>query len=412
MKKNLLIIGAGGVAKVVAHKAAHHSDIFQTIHIASRKIAKCHSIIDSINRKNPAIDSNLLKAHQLDAMDVEATKKIITENNCSIVINVGTAFLNMSVLRSCIDTGAAYIDTAIHEDPLKICETPPWYANYEWKHKKECAQKAITAILGAGFDPGVVNAYAALAATEYFDKINDIDIIDINAGNHGKWFATNFDAEINFREFTGQVWSWQNNAWQSNEMFEIGHEWDLPVVGKSKAYMTGHDEVHSISQNLNVPNVRFWMGFGDKYINVFTVLKNLGLLSEQPIKTAEGQEIIPLKVVKAVLPDPATLAPQYTGKTCIGDLIKGEKNGKKREIFIYNISDHKQAYLETESQAISYTAGIPPVAAAILVATDVWNVRKMVNVEELDPKPFLNLLNKIGLPTYIQENNKSIPISF
>lgn len=412
MKKNLLIIGAGGVAKVVAHKAAQNSDVFQTIHIASRKIEKCNDIIESIKRKNSTIKDNLLNSHKLDAMNIEDTKKLISTTNTDIVINVGTAFLNMSVLRACIETGAAYIDTAIHEDAFKICETPPWYANYEWKHKQECEQKNITAILGAGFDPGVVNAYAALAAQDYFDEITDIDIIDINAGNHGKWFATNFDAEINFREFTGQVWSWQNNNWQSNQMFEIGHEWDLPVVGKAKSYMTGHDEIHSLSQNLKVPNVRFWMGFGERYINVFTVLKNLGLLSEQPVKTADEQEVIPLKVVKAVLPDPATLAPNYTGKTCIGDLVKGTKNGQKREIFIYNISDHKEAYLETESQAISYTAGVPPLAAAILIAKDIWNVKKMVNIEELDPKPFLELLNKIGLPSYIKENNQERPLVF
>lgn len=412
MKKNLLIIGAGGVAKVVAHKSAQHSDIFSNIHIASRTIEKCNDIVESIKRKLPALQPDFLTSHSLNAMDVEATKQLINKINADILINVGTAFLNMSVLQACIETNTAYIDTAIHEDPLKICETPPWYANYEWKKKHECETNNITAILGAGFDPGVVNAYAALAAQEYFDDITDIDIIDINAGNHGKWFATNFDAEINFREFTGQVWSWQNNKWQSNQMFEIGHEWDLPVVGKSKAYMTGHDEVHSLSQNLKVPNVRFWMGFGERYINVFTVLKNLGLLSEQPVKTSDGQEIVPLKVVKAVLPDPATLAPNYTGKTCIGDLIKGSKNGKKRELFIYNISDHKEAYLEAESQGISYTAGVPPVAAAILIAQGIWNAKKMVNIEELPPKPFLALLNKIGLPSYIKENNEESPLCF
>lgn len=412
MKKNLLIIGAGGVGKVVAYKAAQNLEVFANIHVASRKLHKCQEIIDSIHKKHPNIDKSVLKAHQLDALDVAATCKLIRENDCSIVINVGTAFLNMSVLSACIETGATYIDTAIHEDPLKICETPPWYANYEWKRRDECASKGITAILGAGFDPGVVNAYAALAVKEYFDEVTDIDVIDINAGNHGRWFATNFDAEINFREFTGQVWSWQNNQWQSNQMFEIGKEWDLPVVGKSKAYMTGHDEIHSMSQILKVPNIRFWMGFGDRYINVFTVLKNLGLLSEQPVTTAEGQEVVPLKVVKAVLPDPATLAPDYTGKTCIGDLVKGIKDGKEREIFIYNVSDHKEAYKETESQGISYTAGVPPVAAAILVAKGIWDTKKMVNVEELDPKPFISLLNKIGLETYIREGNEDKKLDF
>src|SRR5690606_37894622 len=245
--------------------------------------------------------------------------------------------------------------------------------------------------------------YAALAANEYFDKLDSIDIIDVNAGSHGKYFATNFDPETNFREFTGQVWSWQNGQWTSNKMFEIRKDWDLPVVGTRPTYMTGHDEIHSLSRNLDVPDIRFWMGFGDHYINVFTVLKNLGLLSEQPITTAEGLEVIPLKVVKAVLPDPASLAPGYTGKTCIGDLIKGVKDGKEREVFIYNIADHKEAFEEVGSQGISYTAGVPAVAAALLIADGRWDVGKMANIENLPAQPFLGIMNRIGLPTRIRD---------
>ncbi|TWG64123.1 MULTISPECIES: saccharopine dehydrogenase family protein [unclassified Aminobacter] len=412
MKKNVLIIGAGGVAQVVAHKCAQNNDVLGDIHIASRTLAKCEAIVASVREKNALKTDGKLEAHALNALDVDATKALIEKTGAQIVINVGSAFLNMSVMSACIATGAAYIDTAIHEDPLKICETPPWYANYEWKRREECEKAGVTAILGAGFDPGVVNAYAKLALDEYFDKVDSIDIVDINAGSHGRWFATNFDPEINFREFTGQVWSWQNGQWVSNKMFEIGKEWDLPVVGKQKAYMTGHDEVHSLSQNLGVPNVRFWMGFSDHYINVFTVLKNLGLLSEQPIKTAEGLEVVPLKVVKAVLPDPSSLAPDYTGKTCIGDLVKGTKDGKEREVFIYNVADHKEAYEEVGSQGISYTAGVPAVAAAMLIATGEWDVKKMANVEDLPPQPFLGLLNKIGLPTRIKDENGDRDLTF
>ena len=318
----------------------------------------------------------------------------------------------MSVLEACMETGAAYLDTAIHEDPTKICETPPWYANYEWKRRDACKEKGITAILGVGFDPGVVNAYAALAYNHYFDSVSDIDIIDINAGSHGKYFATNFDPEINFREFTGVVYSWQNREWNVNKMFEVSRTDDLPVVGKQTSYMSGHDEVHSISQNLNVPNVRFWMGFGEHYINVFTVLQSLGLLSEQTVKTAEGLEVVPLKVVKAVLPDPSSLAPDYTGKTCIGDVVKGIKDGKEKEVFIYNVADHKDAYNEVGSQGISYTAGVPPVAAAILVANGTWDAKEMRNVEQLDPRPFLGLLNEMGLPTRIKDENGDHPFTF
>jgi len=402
MKRNVLIIGAGGVAQVTAHKCAQNNDVLGDIHIASRTASKCEAIIQSIHEKKSLKTEGLLKAHAVDGMDTAAVAALIRETGVQIVINVGSAFLNMSVLEACIETGVAYMDTAIHEDPTKICETPPWYGNYEWKRRDRCAAAGVTAILGIGFDPGVVNAYALLAIDEYMDQVTSIDIVDINAGSHGKWFATNFDPEINFREFTGTVYSWQNGAWQSNTMFEVGKVWDLPVVGEQKAYMTGHDEVHSLSANYPQADVRFWMGFGDHYINVFTVLKNLGLLSEQPVLTAEGQEVVPLKVVKAVLPDPASLAPDYTGKTCIGDLVKGTKDGKEVEVFVYNVADHKDAYNEVGSQGISYTAGVPPVAAAMLIAIGTWDTGTMVNVEELDPKPFLEILDTIGLPTRVK----------
>lgn len=412
MKKNVLIIGAGGVAQVVAHKCAQNNDVLGDIHIASRTRAKCDAIIASVHEKKAMKTPGVLEAHALDALDIEATKALILSTKSEIVINVGTAFLNMSVLRACMDTGVAYIDTAIHEEPNKICETPPWYGNYEWKRADECMEKGITAILGAGFDPGVVNAYAKLAKDEYLDKVTDVDIVDINAGSHGKYFATNFDPEINFREFTGVVYSWQGGEWKVNKMFEIGKDYDLPVVGTRRAYLCGHDEVHSLAKNMDGADVRFWMGFGDHYINVFTVLKSIGLLSEQPVKLADGSEVVPLKVVKACLPDPASLAPNYEGKTCIGDYVKGFKDGKEKTVFLYNVADHKEAYNEVGSQGISYTAGVPPVAAAMLVATGEWDVKQMANVEELPPKPFINLLNKIGLPTRIQDENGDRAVEF
>jgi saccharopine dehydrogenase-like NADP-dependent oxidoreductase len=411
VKRNVLIIGAGGVAQVVAHKAAQHNDRLGDLHIASRTVAKAEAIIASVHEKAAMKVPGVFKAHALNAMDSAAVADLIRSTGCQIVINVGSSFLNMSVLEACIDTGVAYMDTAIHEDPGKICETPPWYGNYEWKRRDRCAAAGVTAVLGVGFDPGVVNAYAR-AAEAMLDTITSIDIVDINAGSHGRWFATNFDPEINFREFTGTVWSWQKGQWQPNAMFEVGREWDLPVVGKQKAYLTGHDEVHSLSARYPQADVRFWMGFGDHYINVFTVLKNLGLLSEKPVKTAEGQEVIPLKVVKAVLPDPASLAPDYTGKTCIGDLVKGTKDGKPAEVFIYNVADHKEAFEEVGSQGISYTAGVPPVAAALLIADGTWDVGHMANVEELDPASFISLLNQIGLPTRIRDAEGDRPLTF
>lgn len=397
-KKNVLIIGAGGVAQVTAHKVAQWAAEFGDLHIASRTQAKADAIIDSLRDKGHDMP---FASHALDGMDPEAVEALIRQIDAGIVINVGTAFINMTVLEGCIRAGAAYIDTAIHEDPAKVCETPPWYGNYEWKRREDVATAGITAVLGAGFDPGVVNAYARLAEDEYFDTIDSIDIVDINAGSHGRWFATNFDPEINFREFTGTVYSWQNGDWTENRMFEVGREWDLPVVGKRTAYLSGHDEVHSLAARYPQADVRFWMGFGEHYINVFTVLQNLGLLSEQPVTTAEGVEVVPLKVVKAVLPDPASLAPDYEGKTCIGDLVKGTRDGKPGEMFIYNVADHKDAYEEVGSQGISFTAGVPPVAAAILIARGPWDVKKMANVEDLPARPFLELLGQMGLPTRV-----------
>uniref|UniRef100_UPI0040563D24 saccharopine dehydrogenase C-terminal domain-containing protein n=1 Tax=Candidatus Electrothrix sp. TaxID=2170559 RepID=UPI0040563D24 len=404
MKKNVLIIGAGGVAKVATHKCAQHNDVLGDICIASRTQEKCEAIIESVQKKGSLKNKDgQLYSCQLDALDIPATKRLIEGTKSDIVINLGTAFINMSVLHACLTTGAAYIDTAIHEEPDKICEQPPWYANYEWKYLDACQEKGVTAILGIGFDPGVVNAYCAYGVKHYFDTVDSIDIMDVNAGDHGKYFATNFDPEINFREFTGQVWTCIDRQWVAKPVHSEKQVYDFPVVGEQTIYLTGHDELHSLYKNIDANHIRFWMGFSDHYINCFNVLKNIGLLSEQPVTTAEGLEVVPLKVVKACLPDPSSLAPGYTGKTCIGNLIKGEKDGKKKEVFIYNICDHAACYQEVESQAISYTAGVPPVAAALLIADGRWDVQRMVNAEELDPDPLIKLLDTIGLLTKVEE---------
>jgi saccharopine dehydrogenase-like NADP-dependent oxidoreductase len=404
MKTNVLIVGAGAVAHVAAHKCAQNNDVLGNICIASRKQEKADKIIESVRRKKSLKDkTKKMYSRQVDAMNVPELAKLIKSTKSTIVINLGTAYINMSVLEACIKTGATYMDTAIHEDPTKVCEDPPWYGNYEWKRKNRCAKKGVNAILGVGFDPGVVNAYCAWAVKHEFDTIDTIDIMDVNAGNHGRYFATNFDPEINFREFK-KVWTWIDRKWVSKPVHAEKLSYDFPTAGKQTVYLTGHDELHSLSKNIDANSIRFWMGFGDHYINVFNVLTNIGLLSEVPVTTAEGVEVVPLKVLKAVLPDPASLAKNYTGYTCIGNLIKGKQNGRDKEIFIYNVSDHAACYKEVESQAISYTAGVPPVAAAILVAKGLWNPKTMVNVEELDPDPFLKLLDKIGLPTKVERH--------
>jgi saccharopine dehydrogenase-like NADP-dependent oxidoreductase len=403
MKKNVLIIGAGGVAHVAAHKAAMQNDVLGDICIASRTLSKCEAIIDSVLRKGHLLDTTRrLHARQVDALDVAATAALIRETGSQIVVNLGQSFVNMSVLEACLETGAAYIDTAIHEDPDLVCENPPWYANHEWKRRERCAERAVTAVLGVGFDPGVVNAYCALAAKHHFDTIDTIDILDVNAGRHGRYFATNFDPEINFREFV-KVWSWVDRQWREFPTHAVKRVWDFPVVGPQPVYLTGHDELHSLSANIDARSIRFWMGFGDHYINVFTVLRTLGLLSHQAVRLDTGQEVVPLKVVKALLPDPQSLAADYAGKTCIGNVITGTKDGAPRELFIYQVSDHETAYAEVESQGISYTAGVPPIAAAVLIAQGTWDVGRMVNVEELDPEPFIEILDRTGLPTEMLE---------
>lgn len=411
MKKNVLIVGAGGVSHVAAHKCAQYNDVLGDICIASRSIGKCEAIMESVRKKNHLKDkTKKFYARSVNALDVPAMVQLIRETGSEIVLNLAQAYVNMSVLEACLETGAAYLDTAIHEDPNKVCEDPPWYANYEWKRKERCKARGLTAVLGCGFDPGVVNAWCALAVKHYFDKIDTIDILDVNAGSHGKYFATNFDPEINFREFK-KVWTWIDRQWVLEKVHAVKMIYDFPVVGSMPVYLNGHDELHSLSKNIDANSIRFWMGFGDHYINVFTVLTNLGLTSEKPVKTAEGLEVVPLKVLKAILPDPGSLAKNYTGKTCIGNYVKGEKAGRKREIFIYNICDHAECYREVESQAISYTAGVPPVAAAILMAKGIWDPKTMVNVEELDPDPFLEILGPMGLPTVVEEHPKTLPQS-
>lgn len=412
-KPNVLIVGAGAVAHVAAHKCAQNNDILGDICIASRKKAKCDTIIKSIHRKKNIKDAKgKLYSREVDAMNVAEMAKLIKDTKSAIVINLGTAYINMSVLEACIRAKSVngwpvtYMDTAIHEDPNKVEEDPPWYGNYEWKKKGAVKKAGINAILGVGFDPGVVNAYAAYAVKHYIDKVDTIDILDVNAGSHGRFFATNFDPEINFREFK-KVWTWINRRWVERPVHAERWDYNFPVVGKRPVYLNGHDELHSLYKNIPAKSVRFWMGFGDHYLNVFNVLSKIGMLSEKEVTTAEGVKVVPLKVLKAVLPDPASLAKTYTGWTCIGDLVKGWKNGKRRAVFVYNTKDHAKCYKEVESQGISYTAGVPPVAAAILVAKGIWNPRSMVNVEELDPDPFIQQLAKIGLTTQV----KHIPSS-
>ncbi len=403
MKKRVLIIGAGAVGAVVANKCAQNSQVFSEVCIASHHVEKCNSILDGIKNKNNIEGCCIYTAH-VDACNTQDVISRIIDSGSDIVINVCTAFVNMSILDACIATGAAYIDTAVHEDYDVMNAPYPWYANFEWKKRQRCKEKGVTAILGAGFDPGVVNAYCAYAQKKEFDVIDSIDIMDVNAGDHGCFFSTNFDPEINLREIIEDAGCLEDGQWRTYQHHSRAIEYDFPEVGLHKLYLMGHDEVHSLSINIaDVKSVRFWMGFSDHYINCLNVFKNVGLLNHKKIQISGGQNVVPLHLLKACLPEPASLAPNYIGKTCIGTLIKGTYNNKPKEVFIYNICDHQEAYHDVNSQAIAFTAGVPPVAAALLIARGDWDVKTMANVEELDPEPFLSILNKMGLSTCIHE---------
>lgn len=412
MKKSILVIGAGAVGIASAQKCAQYSHIFSQVCFASRTLSKCEAVIEDIkNRNNNFEEGFSIFARTVDAFDKSSIVALIKETQSDIVINVCTAFANMTILEACIEADAAYLDTAVHEEAAVLNSEYPWYEEFEWTKKSICEKKGITAILGVGFDPGVVNAYCAYAQDHEFDSIDSIDILDVNAGNHGHFFATNFDPEINLREIIDDAGCLEDSQWRSYPHHSRSIEFDMPIVGKQKLYLMGHDEVHSLPNFIEgVKDVRFWMGFNDHYINCLTVFKEVGLLGIEEITTADGIKVVPLHVLKACLPDPASLAEGYTGKTCIGTLIKGKKDANKKEVFIYNICDHQETYADIGTQAVAFTAGVPPVAAAILIAQGVWNINKMVNVEELDAVPFINLLGTMGLATKMQIIGNGKPV--
>lgn len=400
---NVLIIGAGGVGGVVTHKCAQNNDVLGDICLASRTLSKCSAIVESVRRKNNIKDpSRKLHAVVIDAKDQDAVSALIRATGSSIVINVASPFCNLAIIEACLATQTHYIDTAVYEKEDNINEKPPWYANYEWTFRDRFAERQTTGILGIGFDPGVVNAFCAYVYKHLIDTVDTIDIMDVNAGSHGRYFATNFDPEINLREILEDVIYWENGEWVTIPCHSKSRTYDFPVVGEHRVYSMGHDELHSIPANIPANRVEFWMGFGEQYLNCFNVLYNIGMLSHEPVDV-HGQQVIPLQLLKAVLPEPASLAPDYTGKTCIGCLVKGTKDGVSKEVFIYNICDHAACYEEVESQAISFTTAVPAVTAALLIAKGQWNVRKLVNVEELDPDPFLALMPQIGLSWQVRD---------
>jgi carboxynorspermidine synthase len=395
---SILQIGAGGVGWVIAHKCAQNNDILGDFVLASRTKAKCDRIIDSIRRcKNQKDPSKNLESRELNAHDVDSVARLIDEVKPRLVINAGPPWINVAVMEACLRSGVAYLDTSVATDLCSEGQQVPEAYDPQWAFRERYEKAGLTAILGAGFDPGVVSVFAAYAYKHLIDEIDSIDVLDVNAGNHGKKFATNFDPETNLLEIQGDSFYWEDKEWKRVPCHTRKMEFDFPEVGRFTLYSMAHDEVRSLAEYIPARRIEFWMGFGENYLRYFNVLKDIGMLSPAPVTTSDGVTVAPLKVLKALLPDPTSLAPNYTGKTCIGTLVRGRSQGKPKAVFLYNICDHSAAYREVESQAISYTTGVPAVTAALLYFSGEWKGPGVKNIEQLDPDPFLRLMPRMGL---------------
>ena len=403
-KPNLLIVGAGGVGQVVANKAVQFRDDFGTITFAARNRGKLERISADIQaRWGGEDDGPFLSVRAVDARDPGEMVALIRDLDARIVLNVASSYCNATILDACLETGASYLDTALAEDEFTENIDPPWYSFVEWPRRPKFAEKKISAFLGMGFDPGVVNIFCAYARKHLLDTIDAIDIIDVNAGSHGRYFATNFDADINLREIKEDVVTWEDGAWKTIPRHSHWMDVTLPEVGTHRVYSMGHDELQSLAVNFpDTPRITFWMGFGEHYLNVFNVLDYLGLTSSVPVEV-DGVKVAPNRVVKALLPDPASLAEGYTGKICIGVDVRGKKDGREKRFFIWSNCDHEANFREVGSQSISYSTGVPVITAARLIADGTWNPQTMVHIEELDPDPFLAAMPQVGIDWQVEE---------
>ncbi|NLM73757.1 MAG: saccharopine dehydrogenase family protein [Clostridiaceae bacterium] len=384
-----LIIGAGGVGSVVVHKCVQNSEVFSEICIASRSIEKCNALKNKLDGGPVKIQTA-----QVDADDTNQVIALIEKFKPEVVINVALPYQDLSIMDACLATGVHYLDTANYEPP----ETPKFEYKWQWAYKEKYEKAGITAVLGSGFDPGVTGVFCAYAQKHYFDEIHYIDILDCNAGDHGYPFATNFNPEINIREVTAKGRYYENGKWVETEPLEFKRVYDFPEVGPKDMYLLYHEELESLAVNIKgVKRIRFWMTFSERYLTHLRVLQNVGMTSIEPIEF-EGKMIQPLQFLKAVLPDPASLGPRTKGKTNIGCIIQGIKDGKPRTYYVYNVCDHEECYREVGSQAVSYTTGVPAMIGASLILQGKWRKPGVYNVEEFDPDPFMEALNKFGLP--------------
>ncbi|PIC78906.1 saccharopine dehydrogenase [Sporosarcina sp. P18a] len=384
-----LIIGAGGVASVVVHKCCEVPDVFEEICIASRTKSKCDALKEKLDGGRTKIQTA-----QVDADNVPELVALINEFKPDIVINVALPYQDLTIMDACLETKVDYLDTANYE-PL---DTAKFEYKWQWAYKEKFEEAGITALLGSGFDPGVTGVFSAYALKHYFDEIHTIDIVDANAGDHGYPFATNFNPEINIREITANGRYYENGEFIETEPLEVKRVYDLPEIGPKDVYLLYHEELESLAKNITgVNKIRFWMTFSEKYLMHLRVLENVGMTSIEPIDF-EGQQIVPLQFLKAVLPDPASLGPRTNGKTNIGCIYQGTKNGEPKTYYVYNICDHQECYQEVGSQAISYTTGVPAMIGAMMMLTGKWKKPGVFNIEEFDPDPFMDALNEYGLP--------------
>ncbi len=382
----VLIIGAGGVGNVVAHKCAQVQDVFTDIVLASRTQSKCDAIAQSLNRP--------IETAGVDADNVPEMVALIQRIQPDLVLNVALPYQDLPIMDACLETGVNYLDTANYE-PI---DEAKFEYSWQWAYQDRFKDKGIMALLGSGFDPGVTNVFCAYAQKHHFDEIHQIDIVDCNAGDHGHPFATNFNPEINIREITQRGKYWENGEWKEIDPMSVSQDIDYPEVGPRRSYLLYHEELESLVKFVKgLKRIRFWMTFGEAYINHLTVLQNVGMTSIEPVEY-EGHQIVPLQFLKAVLPDPGSLGVNYQGKTCIGCIFEGVKDGQAKKMMIYNVCDHAACYQEVKAQAVSYTTGVPAMIGAKMMLTGQWTGQGVFNMEQFDPDPFMADLNQYGLP--------------
>ncbi len=387
----VLIIGAGGVGHVVAHKCAQVPEVFSEIMLASRTKSKCDAIAASVKERT----GRVIRTAALDADNVAETVALIKSFQPNLVLNVALPYQDLALMDACLETGVDYLDTANYE-PL---DEAKFEYKWQWAYQERFKEKGLMALLGSGFDPGVTNVYCAYAQKHLFDEIHELDIIDCNAGDHGQPFATNFNPEINIREITQRGRYWERGEWVETDPLSWRMSYDFPEgIGPKDCYLMYHEELESLVQNIRgLKRARFWMTFSQNYLNHLKVLENIGMTSIEPVDY-KGQKIVPLQFLKSVLPEPGSLGPLTKGRTCIGCVMKGVKDGKERKAYIYNICSHEESYKEVGSQAISYTTGVPAMIGAMMMLTGKWRGEGVFNMEQLDPDPFMEKLNIHGLP--------------